>query len=236
MNEIPSSETRARIEAYYTAVAPFYEAETAIRRDIPGWIALVRRVGPRRVLDLGCGGGRLAPALAGTEAVGVDLHTALARGQPPFAFVGGDLRALPFATGSFDLAVAANDPYAHLLGDDERRQSIAEALRVARRVVIDGLALPPPDRTRAREGELERRSILPGGVVREERWRWRGDDAYRVTYRYLRGATMLAEATTDVRAWRVDEPALAAFDVTLSGTLAGGVYDPDGAGFVIEVR
>ncbi len=225
----------SRILEYYAAVAPFYEAEMAIRDDLPGWRAVVRRAGARRVLDLGCGGGRLSRALHDADVVGVDVQTALAASQPRFALVRGDLRALPFAAGSFDLAVAANDPFAHLLGDEERREAVAEALRVAPRVVIDGLALLPSDRTRAREGWLERRTALPDGSVRSERWRALDDDVYSVTYRYSRGSTLLAEAATDVRAWRADEPALAAFDVTLRGSLDGDPYDPEHSGFVIEI-
>lgn len=229
------SDSRERIAAYYAAVAPFYEAEMAIRGDVAGWKALVRRVGARRVVDLGCGGGRLARGLGGADVVGIDLQSVLAASQLPFAFAVGDLRRLPFMASAFDLAVAANDPYAHLLADDERRQAIAEALRVASRVVIDGLALSPSDRQLAGVGELERRSELPGDITRTEHWRAVAEDVYRVTYRYWRGPSVLAEATTDVRAWRVDEPALAAFDVTLSGSLGGDGYDPGRAGFVIDI-
>ena len=67
--------------------------------------------GDERALDVGCGAGALALALAPivAEVVGVDRVAeliALARARAPAnaTFVEGDATALPFADGSFDLA------------------------------------------------------------------------------------------------------------------------------------
>ena len=79
----------------------------------------------------------------GAEVTGVDLLTTLGPHDDGFTFVQADLRALPFADGRFDLAIAANDPFAHLLEDADRTQALNEAARVASRAVIDGLALTP---------------------------------------------------------------------------------------------
>jgi len=90
------------------------------------------------VLDLGCGTGSLAMALAerGQQAVGCDIalpYLDFARRQPQarrIAFVAGDAGALPFAAGSFAAALAqlalnfTPDP--------------AAALREMRRVVRPG--------------------------------------------------------------------------------------------------
>jgi SAM-dependent methyltransferase len=224
------------LSAYYESVAPFYQAEMALRDDIPRWVRLTELASGRTVIDLGCGNGRVARALAARfEVTGVDLLTTLGPHDDGFTFVQADLRALPFADGRFDLAIAANDPFAHLLEDADRTQALNEATRVASRVVIDGLALTPADDAHARTSALVREAKLPGGTLRHETWRALGGDRYRTTYRYLRGRTMVGEATTTVRAWRRDEVALRRPDVHLAGSLDGRLYDPEASGFVISV-
>ena len=72
----------------------------------------VGEVGPSRVLEVGCGEGELAERIVselGVELVAIDqsermVELALARGIDARA---GDVRELPFADGSFDVAVAA---------------------------------------------------------------------------------------------------------------------------------
>jgi SAM-dependent methyltransferase len=71
----------------------------------------VQSLAPRRVLEVGCGPGDFAQRLqdAGTEVVALDQSeqmVALARGRGVEALV-GDVQALPFADGAFDLAVAS---------------------------------------------------------------------------------------------------------------------------------
>jgi SAM-dependent methyltransferase len=76
--------------------------------------AILEALGPlvdRRVLDAGCGTGRLLPTLqaAGSRAVGFDLApdmVAFAAGRAGTPLVCADAAALPFGAGSFD-AVAA---------------------------------------------------------------------------------------------------------------------------------
>src|SRR5438105_11500574 len=193
---------------YYSTVAPFYQSEMAIRGDIPLWQGVIARTGTRSVLDLGCGDGRVARALRDVEVVGIDLLTTLLPPEPGFEFVQADMRDLPFPEHRFDLAIAANDPFAHLLEDDDRAGSLDEALRVAGRIVIDGLAITAIDDARSEATGLVREAILPGGVTRHETWHGLGGHRYRTTYRYLRDGTILGEATADVRAWSRDEPAL----------------------------
>lgn len=219
---------------YYGSVAPFYDAEMALRDDLPGWLALASAA--RTVLDLGCGSGRVARALGGrARVVGVDLLTTLLPPDPGFPFVRADMRALPFMSATFDLAIGANDPFAHLLEDDDRIRALDEAQRVARTVMIDGLWLSAADAAEARAGEHRRRADLPGGVVREESWGTLGGDRYRAVYRYRRDGTVIAEASTEIRAWRRDEPALRGRAHLVYGGLDLGPFDPETRGFVIRI-
>lgn len=220
---------------YYAAVAPHYDAEMALRDDLPRWIAIAKALAARTALDLGCGGGRVAGALAPLLRVtGVDLLAELPL-APGLPFVRGDLRALPFRSAAFDLGIAANDPFAHLLEDADRNSALDEASRVARRVVIDGLAVAPADDRRARSGGLVREAVLPDGTVRHETWIALGSERYRTTYRYRRGEVLVGLASTTVRAWRPDEPALRGRATQIAGGLDGRAFDPEGGTLVIAL-
>ena len=233
---MPTLAASPELLRYYTTVAPFYEREMALRTDLPSWCDIVERTGARSVLDLGCGNGRLSRALAGrAEVVGVDVLLSLLPGEPGFRFVRADMRELPFRAGQFDLAIAANDPFAHLLTGGERVRALDEAERVATRVVVDGLQVTVADDARARANALVREAVLADGVRRHERWSTRGDHRYRTTYRYLRGDALLAEATTEVRAWSRDESALLGREARLYGGLDGRPHDPEASGLVISI-
>lgn len=83
--------------------------------DVHGEARLVASFGPRRVLDAGCGTGRVAIELArrGIDVVGVDLDAgmlATARAaQPELAWVEGDLATVELEPVSFDLVVMAGN-------------------------------------------------------------------------------------------------------------------------------
>ena len=88
------------------------------------------RVARATLLDLGCGGGLLAPHVAGYRHVGVDLsaaalEVAAAHGVEP---VQADVADLPFAKDSFDVVVAG-EILEHV---EDLEGVIAEAARVLR--------------------------------------------------------------------------------------------------------
>jgi 2-polyprenyl-3-methyl-5-hydroxy-6-metoxy-1,4-benzoquinol methylase len=84
------------------------------RESYNRFVALVLRVGPQRVLDLGAGCGWLSSRLArqGHDVVALDRLDDDADGallarqdRPPFVAVRGDFEALPFEPGQFDVVV-----------------------------------------------------------------------------------------------------------------------------------
>lgn len=148
----------------YRSIAPLYDLVTASFLEEPRRraVALCRRLGLARVLDLGCGTGILVRMLAraGVFAVGVDVSAAmlfqggrqrpgasgakgvsLPGGVPAFhepsadleyALVRGNGAALPFFSGSFDAAVCSLVLHESEVAPDVL---LAEALRVAPRVI-----------------------------------------------------------------------------------------------------
>jgi SAM-dependent methyltransferase len=109
------------------------------RRDVKFWQRLAQRT-PGRILELGCGTGRVALPVAKTGAriVGIDrsasmlarARTRLRRSKPTgsLQLVRGDVRFLPFSPGSFALVAA---PYGILqsLLDDETLDATLDAVR-----------------------------------------------------------------------------------------------------------
>jgi SAM-dependent methyltransferase len=86
-----------------------------------------------RLLDAGCGSGRMAIPLAraGYRVIGMDLVRGgllEMRGKADVDAVEGDVRTLPFRDGAFD-AVVCYDVLQHLL-EPERRTATSEVLRV----------------------------------------------------------------------------------------------------------
>jgi ubiquinone/menaquinone biosynthesis C-methylase UbiE len=129
--------------------APFYDwenARTLGRRDVPFWTRVARRA-DGRVLELGCGTGRVSAPLAraGVDLVGVDRsapmlaraitnsptrHFANAR----LSLVRGDIRDLPFASHSFAMVIA---PYG-ILQSLTRARDLSDALTSVARVIRAG--------------------------------------------------------------------------------------------------
>ena len=136
------------IRAYYAKILPYYEREVAARADLPFWLALARRWRPRRILELGCGTGRVARALSRTApAMGIDvsldlLRHARRRGRASrVSFIAADFRDTVFRR-SFDLIIAPSDPLSHLTATHDRRRAlraVARQLAPNGRFVLDAL-------------------------------------------------------------------------------------------------
>jgi SAM-dependent methyltransferase len=162
----------------WDAYAPFYDWEnqrTVGRRDIRFWQAVVVRE-RARVLELGCGTGRvLSPLLStGAAVVGVDrsapmlarCRRRLRRGRRfrPGGLVRADVRALPYAPGSFGAIVAPYGLLQSLVSDkalDAALDSVASVLAPGGLFGIDLV----PDVPRWRE--YSRRISLSGRLGRE---------------------------------------------------------------------
>jgi SAM-dependent methyltransferase len=94
--------TGERVSTAEGAFNPTYQRHRAAYR------AAAQRLGPGRVLDLGCGTGHSAGELAELgDSVGVDADAASLAGQPRETVV-ADLRATPFADGAFASVVCVH--------------------------------------------------------------------------------------------------------------------------------
>jgi ubiquinone/menaquinone biosynthesis C-methylase UbiE len=159
------------MKEYYDRRAPEYDAtsyelvrESEDAADLEHLEAFVAGLPPGRMLDIACGTGWLTRLLGG-EVVGVDQSEAMLRiaaeRVPTGRFVQAFVPPLPFEDSSFDLALAAHI-YCHLETADVRQEFVAEALRVAPRLVVIAQAWQPglPEET------WEERALGDGSVHR----------------------------------------------------------------------
>jgi SAM-dependent methyltransferase len=151
----------------YARYYDWENARTLGRRDIQFWRALAAGAGGR-VLELGCGTGRLLAPLArsGADLVGVDRSTAmlaraaarlgrLPRGlRPPI--VRGDIRSLPFRASAFDLVIAPYGMLQSVLDDGDLDRTLSSVRRVLAPGGTFGVDLVP-DLPRWREYDNARR-------------------------------------------------------------------------------
>jgi ubiquinone/menaquinone biosynthesis C-methylase UbiE len=137
--------------------APFYDWENARTlglRDVPFWRQLARRA-PGRLLELGCGTGRVSLPLARSrvDLVGIDRSAAMlarararsrrARLGSRLRFVRGDIRALPFAPASFGAVIAPYGILQSLLNDRDLTAALDSIARVVTRRGIFAMDLVP---------------------------------------------------------------------------------------------
>ena len=146
--------------------ARFYDwenARTLGRRDVPFW-RRVARGADGRVLELGCGTGRVSLPLAsaGVDLVGVDRSAPmLARAQRRAArgarvargvsrakrsvprLVRADIRALPFPSRAFAMAIAPYGVLQSLLRDRDLAATLRSVARVVRPGGLFGIDLVP---------------------------------------------------------------------------------------------
>jgi SAM-dependent methyltransferase len=138
--------------------APFYDwenARTVGRRDVRFWTELARRQ-HGRILELGCGTGRLSIPLlrSGAEVVGIDRSAPmLSRARRKAAraglqrrarFVRGDIRALPFSRRpGFALVMAPYGMLQSLTSERDLARTLDAVAGVLRRDGVFGIDLVP---------------------------------------------------------------------------------------------
>lgn len=128
-------------EAYFRLHDPLFpEAES--RREVAAMIELLGLPVGARILDAPCGWARHDTLLdtAGFETFGADISRplldrgarALRDGGQPLRLAAADLRALPFASGSFDAVINVFTSLGLFLDDAEDVAALCEARRVLR--------------------------------------------------------------------------------------------------------
>jgi SAM-dependent methyltransferase len=141
----------------------------------------VDRVGPTlelspgcRVLDLACGAGRYAEAIAarGARVTGLDyskeLVSVAAREVPAARFVRGDMRTLPFDR-PFDAVVMFFTSFGYFRTEEEDRRVLGEVARVLRpggRFLLDYVSRDEVVRTLVPESD----ETVGGYRIRSRRW------------------------------------------------------------------
>ncbi len=134
------------VRRYYDAILPYYDDSLADRGDLPFWESMATRWSAKRILELGCGTGRVTEVLSRhAQLTGVDLLVEMLwrarRKAPGTQLIAADLREFAFAS-TFDLIVLADDPMAHLISMVDRAhvmKLIADHLAPDGRVVLEGL-------------------------------------------------------------------------------------------------
>jgi SAM-dependent methyltransferase len=216
----PARESSAELSAYYQLIAPYLDRELADRGDAAFWQWAASERPACRVLELGAGSGRATAFLARAAArvAAFDLlpelvaaaRRRLAACEQVKLFV-ADMRALRLAA-RFDLVVAVDDPFAHLLLDGERDRALRAAaahLAPGGRLILDAAWLSP----RARELAMH-----PQGLA-IERFRGGGGGQLRVreevrcgpgrichsSIEYRRTGELLAVASFRSRLWSLAE-------------------------------
>lgn len=137
----------------YAAFYDWENARTQGRKDVPFWRRLTRLV-EGRVLELGCGTGRilLPLARAGVPVVGIDRSEPMLRGQmrkrrgggtaaPPL--VRGDIRQLPFRSRSFGMVLAPYGMLQSLTRERDLSATLGSVSRVLKRGGLFGIDLVP---------------------------------------------------------------------------------------------
>ncbi len=126
----------------YARYYDWENARTIGTRDVAFWRRLVATT-RGRVLELGCGSGRVLIPIAGkTSVIGIDLSApmltiarARARRLRPAqrpVLIRGDIRALPIVTGSLDLVIAPYGILQSLVRDVDLKRALSETARVLR--------------------------------------------------------------------------------------------------------
>ena len=226
---------------YYRAVAPHIERELTERPDRPFWTRIGEEHSDARVLEVGCGTGRVTGLLAPRvrRVAAVDLWPDMLRrarrkfpGDGPVDLLRADVLHLPLRR-SFDLVVAANGVFSHLLRDGERLRALRQiraCLRPGGTALVDAFWLSRERRSECSPPEGDRRSRTlagEGGPLRmAERWLCDPDSALcRVVYRYRHPDGSTERAASVLRHWTGSEVRRLFFDAGLEVTATWGDYE-----------
>jgi len=205
----PETDGVSEVRGYYRRIARFLDLELADRGDAGFWQWAASEPAGCRVLEVGAGTGRATVFLAGAAArvFAFDLSPEMAAiARERLASVGNvqlfvaDMRRLCLAT-RFDLVVAVDDPFAHLLLDGERDCALCAAaahLAPRGRLILDAAWFSPHRR------ELASR---PEGLV-TERFRGGGASQLRVREEVRCGAGRICQSRIEYH--RAGEPPTAA--------------------------
>ncbi len=190
-------------------------------------------VRPRAVLDLACGAGRHTEELRrrGYRALGIDLSLTLLAAARRLPRVGGDMRSLPFAGGTFDWVLNFFTAFGYFEEEKENLQVLEEVVRVSApggRVLIDFLNTSRVVQELKAEETLDR----DGRRVAIERWY---DPAARRINKRIRLHDSRGVARTfleSVRAYTSEELTMATHRAGLEldglfGGFDGEPYDDD---------
>ena len=225
------------VRSYYRRILPFYDLELADRGDGDLWAAEAGDPAGSRVLELGAGTGRATRFLAHTagRVVAFDLlpqMVAVARRRlatlPNVSLLVADMRHVAFRS-TFDLIAAVDDPFVHLITDDDRDRAFTAAARhlaPAGRMILDTAWLSPERRAVAGgKGLAIERSERGGLEVRET---WRCDPETRVciaSFEYRLQGRRVEQASFAARLWSIEELETRAAAAGLQVARLWGDYD-----------
>jgi SAM-dependent methyltransferase len=216
----PGRGLEGELRGYYQLIAPYLDLELADRGDASFWTWAASEPAGCRVLEVGAGTGRATAFLAHAagRVVAFDLFPeliAIARrrlaGLRRVELFVADMRCFSLAA-EFDLVVAVDDPFVHLLQDRERNLALRAA---ARHLAPHGRLILDAAWFSLRRRELAAR---PEGLV-IERFRGGGRSQLRVReevhcgpgricdsrIEYSREGERLARASFRSRLWSVQE-------------------------------
>jgi SAM-dependent methyltransferase len=192
------------------------------------------------VLELGAGTGRATAFLAraASRVVALDLSLDLAAvarrrlaGIPGASVLVADMRQVRLAA-RFDLVVAVDDPFVHLIEDDDRDRALATVARhlaPGGRFVLDAAWLSPPRRRAAARPpglRVERRHGAHGELAVREEWRCEaGSRRCAVRFAYLLHGEPVAAAEFPGRLWSLAEMERRFRRAGLAITALWGDYD-----------